>query len=424
MQLRPPTSIDLPIAQFRNSYGSRKRRGSAQFFETETKGKHVRRILILCTGDIAKDARVDRQVRNLSADYEICCIASGPPTIPIWKFIQLPQPYNRQQNRLVGRAIKLWTKGLLSTQCYERHYWGQSWVKAIDSLAREDRVDLVIANDLDALPVGLRVGQGAPVLFDAHEFYPEYPYFPPETTMGKLWKSYMQHLLQKYCSQASTVMTVSEEIADLYRQNFDVSPTVLVNYPDRAELRPQPVLTERISLVHHGASQASRGIELLIDTMELLDDRFVLNLILMGDPQKGYLARLHERCKENPKVIFHSPVPVQAIPSRINHYDLGVFLLPQTNLHYQTTLPNKFFDFVQGRLGIAIGPQTAMGRLVREHQLGVVAETCSAASLAKSLNSLTREDIEGFKRHSDQIANSWTNEKNKTALLELVQRLI
>ena len=70
----------------------------------------------------------------------------------------------------------------------------------------------------------------------------------------------------------------------------------------------------------------------------------------------------------------------------INKYDMGVFLLPPINFNYENTLPNKLFDFIQARLGIAIGPTPEMAEIVNHYKIGLVSEHFTAASLASRLS--------------------------------------
>jgi hypothetical protein len=57
------------------------------------------------------------------------------------------------------------------------------------------------------------------------------------------------------------------------------------------------------------------------------------------------------------------------------------------NLKY--ILPNKFFEFIQARLAVAIGPSVEMKRLVKEWDCGIVAANFEAKSMAAEINRLT-----------------------------------
>jgi hypothetical protein len=123
-------------------------------------------------------------------------------------------------------------------------------------------------------------------------------------------------------------------------------------------------------------------------------------------------------------VIFRDPVPTEKIPSTINQYDIGVYPLEPRCLNEELALPNKFFEFVQARLAIAIGPSTEMARLVRKHDLGVVAEDFSAQSMANAISALSPEDILRYKENSDAAARDLSFDAQAPLFLRTVQRLL
>jgi len=161
----------------------------------------------------------------------------------------------------------------------------------------------------------------------------------------------------------------------------------------------------------------------MIGMLDHLDSRFTLDLILVpADPD--YLRELHRLGSSNPRVRFLPPVPMLEIPATLNAYDLGLYLLEPNSFNNRHALPNKFFEFIQARLAIAIGPSPEMARLVRQHDLGIVSADFSPQSLAASLNALTSAQIATCKANSHRAAPllSWDHEKNN--LLREVQRLL
>ena len=55
---------------------------------------------------------------------------------------------------------------------YERHYWGMAHVRELRERLKDARADVVVANDIEALPLALEAAKGAPVILDAHEYAP------------------------------------------------------------------------------------------------------------------------------------------------------------------------------------------------------------------------------------------------------------
>ena len=137
-----------------------------------------------------------------------------------------------------------------------------------------------------------------------------------------------------------------------------------------------------------------------------------------------YLEKLRRLARAQPTVRLIPPVePDQIIP--VSHgYDMGLFLLPPLNYNYLHALPNKFFEFVQARLGVAIGPSPEMAPYVERHALGVVAEDFAPESLARALNRLTEDEVAGFKQNSHRAARELSSAPNRRLLEELVARLL
>src|SRR5690606_36972605 len=121
-------------------------------------------------------------------------------------------------------------------------------------------------------------------------------------------------------------------------------------------------------LVHSGGAVPGRNLEAMIDVAVALGPGYSLDLYLMPAGDRGrYLATLRERAAAHPGITFHAPVTPAELPATLNRYDIGVFWIPPFNTNARYTLPNKLFDYVQGRLAIAVGPTEEMARVVTEH---------------------------------------------------------
>jgi hypothetical protein len=103
---------------------------------------------------------------------------------------------------------------------------------------------------------------------------------------------------------------------------------------------------------------------------------------------------------------------------------VGLFLLPPVNFNYRFALPNKFFEFIQARLAVAIGPSTEMARIVEEHSLGVIADSFRPDGLANALEQLTDESIRGYKLAADRAARQLNYEAAGRVLLHEIERLV
>lgn len=363
---------------------------------------------------IHSDPRVMRQVRLLEGKYRVTVAGYGHAPDAQIEFIAL----ERQQRSLLVKSF--WAFKLLAG-LHERYYWSQQQVQGCLQRLAGRIFDLVIANDVSSLPLALRLAGGAPVMIDSHEYSPRE--FEDKWLWRRLFAPHTDYLCRRYLPRAACMTTVCQGIADEYRRVYGIPSTVIHNAPMLQALQPGPVDTGRIRLIHHGAAIRSRHLEVMIDMLAFLDKRFTLDFMLVASDRR-YLEELKARVRDESRIRFLDPVPMPEICTTLNDYDLGVFLLPPVNFNYQHALPNKFFEFVQARLGIAIGPSPEMAKLLDKYKLGVVAQSFEPQALAQSLNALSTEDIIAFKQAAHAAAHEFSYARDGALLVSTLERLL
>lgn len=373
----------------------------------------MKKILILSFSHIASDPRVMRQVRLLESSAELTVLGFGVAPETRAKFIQVP----RQRTPLFRKL--LWGLKLI-LGAHESYYWGVPHVgQALERVHNTD-CDVLIANDLMSLPLALWVARGRPVIYDAHE------YSPGEHENQLVWRltlgRFNRAFCDKYLARAASMLTVCQGIADEYAKHYGVKPKVVHNAPAKQHFLPSSVDAGRVRMIHHGVASSARHLELMIEMMALLDARFTLDFMLM-EAEPGYLARLKELASGNARISFVEPVPMPEICGRINCYDIGLYLLPPDNFNHRHALPNKFFEFVQARLAVAIGPSPEMAMLVKKHACGVVADSFAPESLANALLHLNEASLRRLKQASHAAAQVLCFEEEGRVIEDEVRRL-
>jgi hypothetical protein len=167
----------------------------------------------------------------------------------------------------------------------------------------------------------------------------------------------------------------------------------------------------------------------MIEMMAYLDSRFTLDLMLItsdyaSKQTRVYVENLKATARKNSRITIVPSVSSSLVVSTINKYDMGVFLLPPVNFNYANTLPNKLFDFIQARLGIAVGPTPEMASIVNKYSLGVVSKDFSAKSLASELNKITRDELVRFKQNATVAATKLNAEENEKIMLQLINKTL
>ena len=375
---------------------------------------NLKTVLVLSFTDLATDPRVSRQIRLLATKYRVLAAGTAPPQVDGVKYLPIPE---------VPRRLPLKALGALHLKLgqYERYYWADQRVQSCLQTLADNRADVIVANDLVTLPVALTLARGAKVVFDSHEYAPRE--YEDRAQWRFFFQHYNDHICRSYLPRTDGMLTVCQRIADEYRANYGVDPKVVANAPPYHDLSPGPTGLDHIRMVHHGVTISSRKIELMIESMDFLDQRFRLDLMLIPSASQ-YFRGLERIAARHPRVRIVPPVPMTELPMRLNQYDIGLFLLPPTNFNYQYALPNKFFEFIQARLAVAIGPSPEMARLVRQHDCGIVSEDFSPRALARMLNELDRERIDYFKQRSHLAARELCFEKNSGVLLDMIENLI
>lgn len=371
----------------------------------------MQKILIISFSIIHNDPRVMRQINLLETRYQLTVVGYGKKPSAKIDFSEIFKHPSELLSKLVW-ATKLFVGA------YENYYWSLPHVvDALRKLAGK-KFDLVLANDISALPLALKVADGLPVILDAHE------YSPREFDDRWLWKlifgRYYDYTCRRYVPQTTGMTTVCKSIAEEYALNYGVCPQVIHNAPHDQKLSPSHMERDRIRLVHHGAAIRSRHLEQMIEMMKYLDNRFTLDLMLM-ESDLSYLYELRKKADNDERIKFIKPVPMPDICRSLNAYDFGLYILPPVNFNHEHALPNKLFEFIQARLAVAIGPSPEMARLINHYGCGVVAENFKPETLAFILQNLTYEQIETYKRASDIAANELSYEHDGKVLLAEIE---
>jgi hypothetical protein len=351
-------------------------------------------LLILSFSPIASDPRVMRQIGLLASRARLTVAGFGVAPDANVEFISLPVQAASLPTRAL-RALQL----LLGLS--DQYYWSRPEAKAALERLAGRRFDRVIANDIATLPLALRLADGRPILIDAHEYSPRE--FEDRTWWRLLFGRYYDDLCKRYLPCAAAMTTVCNGIAEAYARHYGVKPVVVENAPPAQRLAPSSLASGQVRMIHHGAAIRSRRLEAMIDVMGALDDRFTLDFMLVPN-EPTYMRDLQKLAASNPRIRFVAPVPMPQICQALNRYDLGLFLLPPVSFNYRHALPNKFFEFVQARLAVAVGPSPEMATLVRAHGLGIVAPSFEPSALAAALTSMTSAELAGFKGAADRAA--------------------
>ncbi|MEB3189313.1 MAG: glycosyltransferase [Snowella sp.] len=388
----------------------------------------MKTILIISFSNLERDPRVNRQIRFLKDKYNIITAGYGSPNLDKVQYIHLFPVIDKPHIPVFSKLLALPKKSLSAIRLligyFDKYYWTKpEIVYAYDQL-KETNCDLIISNDIDSLPLSIRLAEhtNSQILFDAHEYAPRE--WEESIRFRLFFQKFKTYFCNTYIPKVDSMITVCPTIADTYQQDTGINPIVITNAPDYQELEPKFLQNnQKIRLIHHGGSSPSRRIDKMIKMMRYLDDRFELNFLLVGGLPK-YNKYLRDLAQDNQNINFLKSVPMRELSGFLNQFDIGVYILEPSNFNNLYALPNKLFEFIQARLAIAIGPSPEMARVVKEHDLGIVAEDFEPKTLAKKIMNLDYEKINYYKNQSHKAAYSLSAESNKHILLNLVQETL
>ena len=120
---------------------------------------------VLSFSPLHRDARVQRQIHALKSICRVTAFGLTDPDIEGVHFVDVnPRPKTMSQKALKAFRLKA---GL-----YEKVYYFEDAVRRTTNALRGHDFALIVANDIDTLPLALECRGQARVLFDAHEYAP------------------------------------------------------------------------------------------------------------------------------------------------------------------------------------------------------------------------------------------------------------
>ncbi|MBN2119179.1 MAG: hypothetical protein JW730_21595 [Anaerolineales bacterium] len=416
-----------------------------------------KKILILCHSHPDTDPRPNRMIHYLKDKYQVTVVGKSEVRIEgvqsiglfrslgdqkrLFKDAQERMRANPLDNLIVmaGRTAMRWLMCLLFfpkagaqklvrnirliLRQYDRIAWSQlGRAKMVQDKLAGQHYDLVISHDISLMPLVHRLVSDttAKIMLDAREFYPKN--FDDQWQWRLNVKPVNIYLCKTYLPYCDKVITVSRGLADEYKWEFDADADVVMSLPDYRDLSPSCINPEQIRIIHHGYASYSRRTEVMIEMMDYVDERFSLDLML---PIGGaYYRKIVSMVNQRKNVRVLPSIPMQEIVPFTNQYDIGLFLCPPTNFNLMHALPNKFFEFIQARLAVAIGPSIEMKGIVEQYGCGIVSHDFNPLSLAQELNSLTPEKIMEYKQKSDLAAKHLNADANRKKILSIVQDLL
>lgn len=366
------------------------------------------RLLIFSFSPIERDARVLKQVRAFADEYEVTTCGYGGSPDPRVEHLQIPDD-----------AIKIHSKLLLLLKRHKRQYWESVQVCEAQKLLKGRQFDLILADDLDTVPLALSLAPRYGVHADIHEYWPG---LHDESLVWRLSiGAYNSWLCKTYLPQARSMSTVSRGLIAEYRRKFGLESELVMNAAPFQDREPTPTQSP-MRIVHSGAALRNRSIHTMVEAMDGLEGQATLDLFLTPN-DLSYLDELKTLVESRSNVTLNEPVPYAELADTLAGFDVGVHILPPIGFNNRNALPNKLFDFVQARLAVVVGPTPEMAEFVRRYKCGAVAPGFEAQDLTAVLKRLDPSEADSLKAASHvaarEVAADVEVDKWRAALIAL-----
>jgi glycosyltransferase involved in cell wall biosynthesis len=355
------------------------------------------RICKIWDGDYPWDVRVEKVAHSLTeAGHEVHLVARNRQRRPTHERLAEAHVHRLRPWGLLSRRLDAMTMFPA--------FFNPRWIAAILGTARSSNAELLLVRDLPLAPTAIWVGRllRIPVILDMAENYP--------AMMRSLWDvgvhrrtdvlvrnpSIVAAVERWVLARVDHTLVVVEESRDRLRA-LSVSPeriTVVCNTPLLSrlhELTPKKHANgEQLELIYLGLLEAPRGIGVLIDAMALARNMGIMaRLTVLGDgrERRNFEERARGQGLDDGAVRFLGRVPYTDAVRFLQTADVGV--VPHAaNESWNTTIPNKLFDYMAGGLAVLTSDAKPAARVVRENAAGVVFQDTDVADCAAGIQKL------------------------------------
>ena len=381
-------------------------------------------ICLLSFSFVAKDARVLRHLKFLGAHYDLIAVGYGESPAHLLPGVTLRwhglTPAWGGKMQKVVRTLARWPGRIIPVCDWVPDGLLADWRAAREVVLAAD-YDLFFGNDVAPLLIGVQQQEQKrkPFVMDYHEY-------APLEAEEKWWHRrfhgpHQYRLLRRYGRQAAGSATVNAPFAARFESEFGFPAITVMNAPELIPLSAVPHAGGgRIHLAFHGNAGGDRNLDTLLRAMPLLDERYVLHLMLMSGAEtfRPLAAAAPGR------VIFEEPVAPSQTVSRLAAWDIGFNILQPLNYNHRHALPNKFFDYIHAGLATVCSNAVTAQEFVGRHGIGWVLPEVTPQSLAALLNGLTAEEIAVHKAASLRLRATVNAQSEESKLVALVQQAL
>jgi glycosyltransferase involved in cell wall biosynthesis len=349
----------------------------------------LKKIIVSVTNDITTDQRVDKVCNTLHAN--------GFKVLLIGRNLKNSNTLNKIYK--TKRIQLLFNKGFL--------FYAEFNFRLFFILLSSKK-DILLSNDLDTLLSNYLISilQRKKIIYDSHELFPEIPELVHKPFVKKCWST-LENLILPHLKNT---YTVCNSIADFYNKKYNSKFKTILNLPIKKEIKlgsfPFKTNGKKI-IIYQGAINIGRGLELIIETMQFLDN-CILVIIGNGDIYQN----IRDKVKTNNNIYTLGKISPKELHKLTPLADLGLSIEEDLGLNYRFALPNKIFDYIQAEVPILVSNLPEMKQIVIKHRVGEIVNQREPKILAKQILEILDKDFsKKLKKAKEELI--WENQEEK-----------
>jgi glycosyltransferase involved in cell wall biosynthesis len=281
------------------------------------------------------------------------------------------------------------------------------------------KTNLLLSNDLDTLLPNFLVHKikRVPIVYDSHELFTQTPEVIHRKFVQRTWQTIERCIVPRLKDS----YTVNESIARIFNFQYKCNFQIVRNIPEyrplaKPKTRKELGLPEnkKIILVQGSGINIHRGSEELVESMQFLNDEYLLLFIGGGDVIHILKNNVKEK-KLDSKVRFLPRIPYSELQHFTAQADLGVTIDKDTNPNYRYSLPNKIFDYMHAGIPVMASRLFEIEKIITHYKIGDFIPDHKPENIANTVRSMLdnkeklREWKENLKFASEEL--NWQNEE-------------
>jgi len=286
--------------------------------------------------------------------------------------------------------------------------------------------DIIHCNDLNTLPVGFIIkkfyNKDVKIVYDAHEYETEI------NGLNGIQKTITKKLEKYLIKYADKVICVSDAIAHEYVKLYNIpKPSLVLNAPPYQKIEKKGIFRERFDIpknktifLYQGGLSRGRGIEILLETFKLIDDKKSV-IVFMGYGPLENLVK--EASKEYDNIYFHEAVSPDVLLDFTCSGDFGILFYENNCLNHYYCSPNKMFEYLMAEIPVIASNLYEMKRLVEDNNIGVVAKQNTPDGLKEAIQKAVLLDKQKLYVNIQKVKEIYNWQEQEKVLLEVYKDL-